>query len=240
MTAWQYALAALTVGIGACIQGGLGFGMGTFAAPILALIDQRLVPTPLLLIVLPVTALLVVRERQGVDPRGLGWALLGRVPGSLLGAAAVAWLPKRGLDASFGAMIFFAVASSLGGWSPTPRRGTLFTAGALSGLMGTAVSTGAAPVALLYQRSTGPRLRAAMSGFFFVGTGMSLLILAVFGQVGGDELLLAAALLPAVAAGLAASPWAVRKLDAGRTRLGVLTVSGLAAVALLIRAVFAG
>lgn len=236
MTVWEYALAAVTVGIGACIQAGLGFGMGTFAAPLLALIDQRLVPIPLLLIVLPVTAALVVRERQRVDPQGLGWALLGRIPGSLVGAAAVAWLPGRGLDATFGTMILVAVLSSLGGWSPAPTRPALFTAGSLSGLMGTAVSTGAAPVALLYQRSSGPRVRAALSGFFFVGTAMSLAILAAFGLVGTEELGLAAALLPAVVAGIVASRWVVRLLDAGLTRIAVLTVSSMAALALLVRA----
>lgn len=239
MTPWEYALVALALGVATCVQASLGFGMGLLAAPLLALVDQRLVPIPLLLVVLPVTTLLIVRERRAIELGGLGWALLGRVPGSLLGAAAVAWLPGRGLDATFGSLILLAVVSSVGGWAPSPTRGALLTAGTLSGLMGTAVSTGAAPVALVYQRRSGPGVRGALSGFFFVGTVLSLLILAMAGQIGRADLGLAAVLLPPVAAGLLVSRWAVSFLDAGRTRTAVLVVSGLAALALIGRAALA-
>lgn len=237
MEIWQYALALATVGVGACLQGSIGFGMGLLASPILALVSHTLVPVPLLVIAILMTGLLAVRERRAGDRRGIGWAVLGRVPGSALGAAAVAYLPMRGLDATFGVLILLAVGFSIVGWAPAPSRGVLLTAGTLSGLMGTAASTGAAPVALVYQGTSGANLRATLSGFFFVGSTMSLVVLAVFGQVGVDELRTAGLLVPPMLAGVALSKYVAPHLDAGNTRVAILTVAGLASVGLLTRAV---
>ena len=47
-------------------------------------------------------------------------------------------------------------------------------AGAASGVMGTATAIGGPPMALVWQRNSGARLRGTMSGFFLVGSAMSL------------------------------------------------------------------
>lgn len=237
MELWQYALAMTAVGVGACLQGSIGFGMGLTSAPILALASPAFLPVPLLVTATLMTGLLTVRERRYGDPRGMGWALVGRVPGSALGAAAVAYLPVRGLDATFGALILLAVALSTVGWSPGPGRGNLVTAGVLSGVMGTAVATGGAPIALVYQRAGGAQLRGTLSGFFFVGSVMSLLVLAAFGQVGLSELRDAGFLVPPMLAGLALSRYTAPRLDSGKVRQAVLAVAALASAGLLVRAV---
>ncbi len=52
-------------------------------------------------------------------------------------------------------------------------------AGAASGVLGTATAIGGPPMALVWQRNTGARLRGTMSGFFLVGSVMSIAALAV-------------------------------------------------------------
>lgn len=237
MELWQYALALATVGVGALLQGSIGFGMGLLSAPVLALLSHEFVPVPLLVTATLMTGLLTLRERGSGDVHGMAWALLGRLPGSAVGAAAVAYLPLRGLDATFGALVLLAVVLSTAGFAPVPSRATLVTAGTLSGLMGTAVTTGGVPVALLYQRHSGAHVRGTLSRFFFAGSVVSLLILTAFGQVGLAELRHAGLLAGPMLAGLALSRYTAPRLDAGHVRIAVLAVAALASAGLLARAV---
>jgi uncharacterized membrane protein YfcA len=132
-------------------------------------------------------------------------------------------------------LVLIAVALSLTGRrvAPTPR--TLLGAGLASGVMGTATSIGAPPLALVYQDVPGPRLRATLAGFFVVGASLSVIGLALAGELGADEWRAAAALLVPMIAGFLASRPAARLLDAGWTRPAVLAVSSASALLLLVR-----
>ncbi|MBO0829602.1 MAG: sulfite exporter TauE/SafE family protein, partial [Streptosporangiales bacterium] len=160
----------------------------------------------------------------------------GRVVGTAAGVAVLALLPTRGLEAFFGGAVLAAVLLSFVGLRPVVNRPTLLGAGAVSGVMGTAVSTGAAPLAWLMQGQHGPGMRANLSTFFFLGSVLSLAGLAVGGQIGLPQLRYAALLLPGLVVGGVLSRWAVRVLDPRRTRYAVLAISGLASVGLIIRA----
>ena len=46
MTPVEWLIAAAVLFVGAAIQGGLGFGMNLIAAPLLLLLDPRMVPGP--------------------------------------------------------------------------------------------------------------------------------------------------------------------------------------------------
>ena len=56
-----FLLATTAVALGALIQGTIGFGLGLFAAPLLILIDPRLVPGPILVSSAVLTVLLARR-----------------------------------------------------------------------------------------------------------------------------------------------------------------------------------
>ncbi|MQA79561.1 MAG: TSUP family transporter [Streptosporangiales bacterium] len=232
-----YLLASLALAAGSCLQCSLGFGLGLLCAPLLALLDPDLVPGPLLLIAVVLTSVLAFAGRRSLEFRELGWAMVSRVPGTVLGVTILIVLPTRGLEAFFGVTVLVAVLLSVLGLRPVISRPTLIGAGAVSGVMGTAVSTGAAPVAWLMQSWHGEGLRANLSTFFFAGTALSVAGLAVTGQIGTAEVRTAALLLPGIAVGALASRWAVRVLDPRRTRVAVLVISGLASVALLVRAI---
>ncbi len=221
--------------VGACVQGSVGFGLNVIAVPILVQIDPGLVPGPALVAALLLTILIAYRERGGLEWRGLGWAFVGRIPGSIAGAVAVAALSERGLALTLSGLVLLAVAMSSGGWKlePTPR--TLFGAGAFSGVMGTVTAIGGPPMAMVYQRRSGAQLRATLSGFFTLTALMSILLLAGVGEFGHGELTASFVLIPGLVVGFAASRWAARFLDRGFTRPAVLGLSALSAVAAIVR-----
>ncbi|KIQ16988.1 sulfite exporter TauE/SafE family protein [Rhodococcus sp. MEB064] len=236
MTGIEWTIVGLAVFVASCLQSSIGFGMGMVAAPILAIIDPRMVPGTLILLATALTALVVLRERTSLDVRGAGWALVGRVPGVIAGAALLVVLPDRGLSIMLGAVVLFGVVATSIGWSPAPRRGSLMTAGAASGLLGTATSIGGPPMALIWSGSTGATLRSTMSGFFLVGSIMSLAALGITGSLSARSFVACALLLPVVALGYVASRWVNRVLDKRRLRLVSIVVSAGGALVLLVDA----
>jgi uncharacterized membrane protein YfcA len=230
-------LAGLVVAVGALVQGAAGFGLALVAAPLLAMLDPALVPVPLLALITVHALLALRRERGGTDWRGVGWALLGRVPGIALGALAVATLPPRPFAALIALTVLGAAALSTGRWRPRPTAPALLVAGIVSGVGGTATSIGGPPVALLYQNSTGPQVRATLAAYFTAGAVLSLAALAVAGQVTAEALRAAVLLAPFMVVGFVLSGPARRILDAGRTRRAVIAISAAAALGLLARAV---
>ena len=217
------------------MQGGAGFGLALFAAPLLILIDSRFIPGPMLLSALVLTLLMAVRGREAIHVRGVLWTIVGRVPGVVCGALVLAALPQGELAVLFGALVLIGVVMMVSGLALRPQRGTLLVAGALSGFMGTVAAIGGPPIALVYQRHPGPELRSTLAGYFVAGSSMSLLALLFVGRFGRDELVLSAVLVPGILIGYAASLRLARWLDQGRTRAAVLVVSALSAVLVLVR-----
>lgn len=147
MTGAEYAAIAGVIFLAACLQASTGFGMGMLAAPVVAMVDPTLLPATLILPALLVTILVTVRERQHLDLRGTGWALVGRIPGSILGACLVALLSKEGLAWVVVVVVLSGLVLAVRGWAPKPVRLNLIAAGAASGIMGTATSIGGPPMA---------------------------------------------------------------------------------------------
>lgn len=233
MTTVEWAIALVAVAAAACAQGSLGFGLGLVAAPVLALIDERFVPGPLLIVALVLTVMVSVRERGQLDVRGVKWAVIGRVPGSIIGAVAVVTLPDDVLIIVFSILVLAGVVLSTVGWSVQPVPSTLFAAGATSGLMGSITSIGGPPMALVYQHRNGPELRATLALFFVFGSALSILLLTIVGEIGTADIAWAAALLPAMLVGFVASRYLGRFLDRGLMRPVILWFSAGASAVLL-------
>jgi uncharacterized membrane protein YfcA len=234
VTGLEWALALTVVTAGACAQGAVGFGLGLVAAPVLAIVDPDLVPGPLLIVALVLTLLVALRERARLDLRGVGWAVVGRVPGNVLGAIAVVTLPHDLLIMAFALLVLTGVVMSLAGWAVQPTPATLFTAGAASGVMGSITSIGGPPMALVYQHRSGPELRATLALFFVFGSALSIALLAVAGEIDTSDIGAAAALLPAVLVGYLLSRWFGRHLDRGVLRPVILGFSAVASIGLLL------
>lgn len=212
----EFVVVFATILVASSLQSAVGFGLGLLAAPVLGLIEPTLLPGTIVLLATGATVIVAWRERSDIDFRDAGWALLGRFPGTAVGAALVAVLSTRVLVLTLAVTVICGVLLTLRGWRPQPRRATLVGAGAVSGLLGTATSIGGPPMALVWHDSGGARLRGTMSAFFLVGSLSSLIALSVVGAIDGRIVRTAAALAPAVVAGYIVSRYINRYLDSRR------------------------
>lgn len=235
MSGPDFALVAAAVAAASCLQASIGFGIGMLAAPVIALVDPTLIPGTVIMLATVVTLLVTVLDRTHLDLGGTGWALAGRLPGSALGAVLAVRLPPRLLALLIAAVVLTGVVVTAAGWRPRPRRFTLLTAGAVSGVMGTATSIGGPPMALVWQRHAGPRLRSNMSAFFLVGSVASLVALWLSGGVDGSTVETFGALVPAAFTGCVLSRFVNRRLSRERLRWTAITVSVMGAVTLVVQ-----
>ena len=235
MSGLQLAAGLVIYAIGCTLQGVLGFGAGLFAVPILALIHPDFVPGPVLMVNPLLGGLFSLRERGSVDHQGLRWALTGRVPGVLLGVLALTLVAEERLGVLFGVLLLLSVALKASGvhTGRTPR--SLMAAGGLSGFMGTTVAVGGPPIALVFHDLPGPVMRATLSAYFLVGTTISLAVLALAGQFGTSDMVLAAWLVLPAMVGVALSGPLRAPLDRGWLAPSVYVLSSAAAVVLLVR-----
>ena len=233
MSVTAYSVIAVAILFASCLQASIGFGMGMLAAPVIAIIDPELLPATLILLALLVTVMVTVTERQSLDLRGTGWALAGRVPGSVVGAWLVAVSSKEGMAWVVVAVVLAGLVLAGRGWAPRPLRSNLVVAGAASGIMGTATSIGGPPMALIWQGHEGPRLRGTMSAFFMVGSAISMAMLWLAGTVTEHMLVLALWMVPAVVAGYAASRYVNRFLSPARLKKLAFAASALGSALLV-------
>lgn len=231
----QLTLVLLVVLLGTWLQGSVGIGLGLFAAPLLALFAPAFVPGALLASVMVLGVLMAWRERHAISRPVIGWALLGRAPGAVIGAALVSLAAAAWLDLVLGGLILVCVGLSASRWNVEATRGHLIGAGLLSGITGTAASVGGPPMALVLQRQEGATVRATLSAYFLAGITMSLATLTAFGRFGREDLARALLLLPAILGGFFASRFTQGWIDRGRVRPAILTISGTAATWVLFR-----
>ena len=235
MSSAELIVGLLVFAVGCTIQGVLGFGAGLFSVPILALIDPQFVPGPVLMVNPLLSGLYAWRERGAVDVGALKWAVVGRVPGVLLGALALTAVTEDRLGVLFGSLLLVGVGLKVTGirTERTPR--TLVGAGGLAGFMGTSVGVGGPPIALVLNDASGPEIRSTLSAFFLIGTTMSLVVLTAFGEFGGDDLMVSAWLVLPVLVGYFLSGPLRPVLDRGWLAPAVYVLSTVAAITLLVR-----
>jgi uncharacterized membrane protein YfcA len=177
--------------------------------------------------------MVTVRERTAIDLTGTGWALVGRVPGTIAGALLLTAIPEGALAILIACVVLLGVVLTSLGWVPLPRRRNLVLAGATSGVLGTATAIGGPPMALVWQNSSGPKLRGTMSGFFLVGSVLSIAVLAITGAVHAETFRTCALLVPAMLAGYLLSRRVNGLLNPKRQRWTAITMSAVGAAFLI-------
>ena len=217
----------------AILQGAVGFGLGMLAIPFLIYLDVRFVPAPLLVAALSLHMLVLRRDWHGVDSSGLTMLLSGRLLGTIPAALLLASLPLDSMKLLLAGVVLAGAVMGVLHSGAHPTRPVLFAAGTASGFMATAAGLGGPPVALVYQRETGVRLRGTLAAYFIIGTILSLFALAWAGRFTREEMRLSLLLIPGTVLGYFMSRPAAAYLDAGYTRTAVLAVSALAAVSVI-------
>lgn len=222
------------VALGGCLQGSIGFGMGTVAAPVVAMFDPALLPSLTVFLALVLTVAICVRERTAIDFHGVSVAFAGRLVGTALGAVSAAELSARWLGLLVGVVVLVGMGLNVLGWRPAPTRRNVAVAGAASGLFGTATSIGGPPMALVWRGGENPRTRGTMAAFFLVGSAVSLVALAVAGKIDFHVASSAVRILPALAVGFVLSERLSSLLTANQIRWIGITVSVAGAVAVIV------
>jgi uncharacterized membrane protein YfcA len=233
----EFALVMLAVGIGAVVQGAIGFGSNLVAVPVLALFNPDALPATLSLIVIPLALAMSLREHHAVDRPGVTWITIGRLPGTALGAWVVAVVSESTLAVLLGTGVLLAVAMTAFSPPVPVNRVTTTTAGVASGALGTATSIGGPPLALLYQHHEGPVLRSTLAVAFAFGTIITLVALAIAGAIEPWHIALAAALVPGLLVGLGLSRFVVGRLEGQWLRPTVLAFAAVTAVMAIVRGV---
>jgi uncharacterized membrane protein YfcA len=235
VSAPELAIALIAVCAGALVQGSIGFGLSLISVPAISLIEPGALPASILVLALPMTVWMALRERGHIDVRGFLQITFGRLFGTAAGVWVVASVSESRLSVVIGAAIVVAVGLSV--LAPQFEAGnrTRVVAGVFSGLMGTAAAVGGPALALAYQKHPGSVLRSTLAVSFVAGSVVSLAALAIAGQVEGDDVLIAVSLVPGLAAGLfLADRWRGR-LDAGWLRPTVLSFAAIAGTAAIVK-----
>ena len=229
----------LAVFVGALVQGAIGFGLNLVAVPVIAIYQPAVLPAAPIIFALPMTLGSALRERAHIDSAAVFWTTIGRLPGVVLGAWIVSVLRPESLSLLIGGIVVAAVVMSVASLRVSIDRRSQSIVGFLGGLMGTASSIGGPPMALLYQREPGPRVRATLGATFLVGTALSILALGTAGEVEAMHWRFAAAMVPAVLLGLLVSRFLHAWLDGGWLRPCVLAFSALAGAGVVLRGILA-
>ncbi len=235
MSVELWLVVALVVAFAATMQGVVGVGLGMISAPILAIIDPAFIPGPFMVAAILMTVLMFLREREHAEPRSIGWAFVGRVPGSLLGFLALTTWTTRTLSLVLGSVVLAGVMISVTNLRFQVTSPSLVLAGTAAGFMGTSTGVGGPPMALLLQRGAPEVVRATLAGFFLAGLMLSITLLLVSGEMGSEGLLLGLRLCPSVLVGFLVSSRLRGVVDGGRLRPALLAISAGSALTLLAR-----
>jgi len=228
-------LALLIIFSGALVQSLIGFGLAVVASPLLYLLEPRLVPAPVIVMGFSIALLTLVRERGQLEFNGLQYALLGRVPGGLLGAAMLLWAPQPILGLAIAAIVAIAVLLSLKRFELPVNRLTLFAAGTLSGIFGNIAAIGGPPMALLLAGKDPGKFRAALSAFFIFSSMIALAILALAGLLDRQQLWWSLQLLPGVVLAYLLAGSMIHRVDKNKTRVMTLVLCSLSALLLALK-----
>lgn len=232
----QFVAVAVIVMLGATAQGILGFGLNLVAAPVVGLMAPELLPATMVVVGVPLSTTIAIRDRSAIDWAGVGWTTLGRFPGTALGAVVVTLVSVRVLGGIVGAAVIVACLVATRSNEHRIGRANSVVAGTASGFMDTVAATGGPPLALLYQHRPAPEVRSTLATSFLIGTVMALGGLLLGGKVAGWQLLVALALVPFLALGLGLSHLLASRLERLSLRPAILAFATAAGVAALVRA----
>ncbi|OMQ46502.1 sulfite exporter TauE/SafE family protein [Ensifer sp. 1H6] len=229
------AILAIVTFVSAFIQGALGIGFALIVAPVVGMLKPELLPVTLLLLMLPLNLHVALRERAHVDWSGATWITVGRFAGTFAGLWLLAALSLDQLDLAVGIFTVIAAAAALVAPPFTPNKPSALGVGLFTGVTETATGIGGPPLALLYQHAKAPVLRATVAFCFLVGEVMSLVVLAISGRLGFEQLLAALYLTPAVLLGSAVSRLAHHCIGGRGLRVAVLSFAIVSGVFLIVR-----
>lgn len=230
-------LIGILIFVGTVIQGSIGFGLGTVATPIVAIVAPQLVPMLILMLAFVISVVTTVQTARDVDWKFFWLCTIMRLPGSVAGAWAVASLSHRGLSVFIGTAVILAMMLSSFGWTPRYNKQNVAIASVASGFLGTSTAIGGPPLALVLKSQQASKMRGTLSATFVTASLVSIGMLMGSGQFNGEIWTVAAVYLPVVLGGLWAATKVSRHIDKARLNKLVVGVSIGAAIILILKAI---
>lgn len=80
-------LVILALSAGAFVQSLIGFGLAIVSAPFLMMIEPSLVPGSVTMVTLGLAVVNTWQYRRQLSLKGIGWAFVGRIPGTVVAGA---------------------------------------------------------------------------------------------------------------------------------------------------------
>ncbi|XAS67046.1 sulfite exporter TauE/SafE family protein [Micrococcaceae bacterium Sec5.7] len=235
MSTEVFVIVAVAVAIASLVQGSTGMGFALIVAPVVGLFEPQLLPVLLLVLMLPLNAYVVWRERHALDFRGAGWITIGRVAGTAGGFWVLVAVPASGLSLLIGGSTILAALVSLIVPAFKANRSALLTVGTITGITETATGIGGPPLVLAYQHRPAPVLRSTVAFCFLLGELMSLGLLAATNNVHPEQFQMALYLLPALVVGALTSAAVHHRLGGKRMRTIVLSFALVSGVVVLLQ-----
>ncbi|MBF0620821.1 MAG: sulfite exporter TauE/SafE family protein [Magnetococcales bacterium] len=231
-------LIGLFLYLGALIQGAVGFGFALVAAPLIMLFEPQLIPGAVIIGGSSLTLAMCIQDGRYADLSGVGWILVGLIPGMFLGGWALMVLPPRETALMFSVVVLLAVGLSLYGFPARPIPHHLIPAGLLSAFMNVTTTMGGPPLALIYQNVSGPQLRGTLAVLFLLGNILSIISVWQAGKLGMFQIQAGLIMIVPILLGLFTARRVVKWLDRGHTRAAVLLIAGSSALIILVRAIW--
>jgi len=187
--------------LGILVQARIGIGFALLSAPLLFIINESYMPGPILILGFTLSLLLFFSEKQSLSLKIVLPAIAARFPGSWFGVVILIYLPQWLLGMAIGVSLLFASLLSFIKLSIPLNARNLFLAGFFSGFSGTITSIGGPIMALIYQNESPVNTRKALISFFLIGTPISILLLALAGELSQQAFVLSVKMLPGVLIG---------------------------------------
>ena len=231
--ALPYIFLGLIIFVGATVQGVIGFGLGTISTPIMALLKPDLVPVVVLCLAFIIACSTLHRAWAETDWKMVLYSNIARLPGTFLAVWALAVLSTNSLQLFIGCAVIFTMVLSSLGWTPKVNVANTVIAGVLSGFLGTSTSIGGPPMALLMKTFNPAKARGILAATFVFGSIVSMVTLALGGQVTTYQLKFALIYLPLAVLGLMAANYFNRFVDRKVLNRTVVIVSIGASIVLI-------
>lgn len=213
MSELSFVVAFLAVTFAATVQGSIGIGFSFIVVPVLAILEPTLIPTTALVLLLPLSLGIAYRERYSVDSAGLKWIIGGRVLGTALAVWALGAISPEQWRPLFGGIIMVMVVLTLTPFRLRLRPSTMAAMGLVSGIFSTLAALGGPPLGVLYSSRQGSELRSTLGLTFALGLAISLIGLAIGGEITTRQLLASIRLAPALVIGFLLSRLLHGRLD---------------------------
>ena len=191
-------IAFVIVYIASSAQSLFGMGWGMIAAPFLALLDPYLIPSTIVFLGFFAALFPGIRYFKDIHWETFRPSISGRIFGSILAGWIAAYVVASGkIEIIVGIVLLMStLISALTVKRIAQNSYNHFFAGTASGILGTIVGVGGAPMGIIYQNENPSIVRANNNLFFTIGSLVSFIVLISAGVIEDYHIIYGFLMLP--------------------------------------------